>query len=309
MTWRQLVPGHRIPVIAKTPLLVALGVSWAGGADNVRGVWLSMALATALWLALYALNECTDAALEEGYIGELRLRRWLVLVSVVIVSTAGAVSVRLLIPMALMAASQLAYCLPPVRLKRWWWGGVLLSGVVNPTARLLCGAVWGTHPVPGLAYGALVCLHVGGAIRTRTLQRKRDLSLSYRVPPPGTEFLGLACTAMGILGAYRLCGQGMLPPALSLFVAPGGAFAAYAWCRRGLSIRQLRQGWIPFALLSIAVLVALLIQPLYSCGRSDARYVSPSRGKPGCLSPRCSSPSLPGWYRRIYACLLPTRPQ
>jgi hypothetical protein len=281
ITWRQLAPGHRIPVIAKTPLLIAVGAYWAGGAGNERGVWLSMAVASALWAVLYALNECTDAVLEEGYLDRRRVRLWLVMLSAVLVGAAGCVSTRLLALLALMVASQVSYCLPPLRLKRWWWAHVLLTGVANPLTRLHCGAIWGTDPIPTLAYGVLLSLHLGAAIRTRTLQRKRDLSLSYTVPPPGMEQIGVVCTAASITGAYRLCSQALLPPALLLLVTVGAAFAAYAWSHRGLRMAQLRRGWIPFALLSVVVVRALMVQPTHLSPRSHDERAVVGRTGPG----------------------------
>src|SRR5262245_41724604 len=64
-SWRRILPSHRIPVIAKTPLMVALGVYLAGGDLGTRAVALTMALTALLWAALYALNEATDLRLEQ----------------------------------------------------------------------------------------------------------------------------------------------------------------------------------------------------------------------------------------------------
>jgi hypothetical protein len=258
VTWRQLLPGHRIPVISKTPLLVAVGAYWAGGASSGRGLWLSMALASALWAVLYALNELTDAVLEAGHTEDRRVTWGLVIASAALVGLGGYFSPRLMAPLAVMVISQVAYCVLPLRLKRWWWGNALLSGVVNPVARVQCGAISGTGPIPALAYATLLSLHLGAAIRTRTLQRQRDRDFSYTVPPPGAERLGMLCTAAGVTGACLLCHQALLPPALAPLVTVGAAFATFAWSRRALSAGQLRRGWLPFALLSLVVIRALI---------------------------------------------------
>lgn len=256
VTWRQLLPADRLPVVAKTPVLVVLGASCARGVDNARGVWLSMALAAALWVMLYALNECSDAVLEAGYTDNRCVRPGLLIAAAALVGVAGCISPRLLGLLALMVASQVAYCLPPLRLKRWWWGSLLLSGTVNPVTRVQCGAIWGTRPLPALVYVVLLFLHLGAAIRTRTLQRRRDRMLSYTVPPPGAEWIGMLCTAAGIGGTYLACSRALFPSAFAPFVTIGAVFAAYAWSRSDLRMGELRRAWIAFALLSLIVIRA-----------------------------------------------------
>src|SRR5579871_5261800 len=65
--WRQLLPTHRLSVVAKTPVLVALGLFLAGGRFVWGTVGWTLVLAAALWGVLYALNEAYDLAYEDGY--------------------------------------------------------------------------------------------------------------------------------------------------------------------------------------------------------------------------------------------------
>ena len=74
-SWRQLLPAHRLPVIAKTPIMVALGVYMAGGQFSQLRVALTMIITAALWTVLYAINESTDLAQEHQVrvAGKMRL--------------------------------------------------------------------------------------------------------------------------------------------------------------------------------------------------------------------------------------------
>jgi hypothetical protein len=256
--WRRLLPEYRLLAIVKTPLLIAVGGYLAGGTSNERALGWSMLLGAALWATLYALNEATDAVFEAGDPDQSELRRWLITVAVLLVGAAGFVSAPLLALLGMMAVGQFLYCLPPWRLKRWWWAGVLLSGVMNPLARLQCGAISGAEPVPALAYGVLVALHLGAAFRTRTLQRARDRRFQYRVAPAGAELAGMLAMAAGLIGLYVLCLHSVLPASLTPHVALGALFGGYAWSQRGLTIGRLRRGWILFALLAVAVIRSLL---------------------------------------------------
>ncbi|HLV79757.1 MAG TPA: hypothetical protein VKT32_05720, partial [Chthonomonadaceae bacterium] len=159
---------------------------------------------------------------------------------------------------ALMTAGQIAYSAPPWRVKRWWWAVLLLSGVLNPLLRMECGALWGPRPVPFLAYAVLVSLHLGSAIRARTLLKDRDRRLAYVAAPNGIEWAGIACTVGGLLGGSLLCLQGFLPRVFLVFLAAAALFSLYAWFGRIRSMAQLRQGWLGFAILSLLALAVLL---------------------------------------------------
>lgn len=149
-----------------------------------------------------------------------------------------------------MAVGQLAYCAPPVRLKRYWWAILLLSGMLNPVLRLECGALWGTHTIPPLVYAAFMSLHVGASIRSRILQRERDRQLSYRTAPLGMKWAGIACTILGLFGCYGLCVQGVLPRVFVWFTTVALPFSLYAWSPRVSNVSHLRRGWIWFAILA-----------------------------------------------------------
>jgi len=257
-SWRQLLPAHRLPVLAKTPLLIAVGLYLSGASFDLRSSGLTMVLTVALWAALYAVNEATDLELEHG----LHIRRQTRASLRALVAALCAASVLLSWPLAgllaLMAVGQIAYCAPPLRLKRWWWAVLLLSGVLNPTLRLQCGAIWGAHPIPPLAYLAMMGLHLGAAARSRVLLRERDRRLGYHIAPPGTEGLGMACTGIGLLGTGLLCWQNVLPRVCLLLGAVVIPFCVYAWSGRVTNVARLRQGWLWFALLACVVLAVLL---------------------------------------------------
>ncbi len=257
--WWQLLPSHRLPVIAKTPFMVALGVYIAGGRFDNPAVGKTMILAGALWAALYALNEATDLTLEQNLTVSLLARQLLYSLCVAICIAAARLSLALGLLCVLMAVGQLAYCVPPARLKRYWWAALLLSGMANPILRLECGAVWGTHTIPPLAYVAFVSLHIGAAIRSRALLRVRDQDFAYRVAPRRLEWVGIACTTVGLLAAYGVCWQGIVPPVFAVFTTAAAVFSVYAWSGRATSVAQLRQGWLWFAVLALLACAILYL--------------------------------------------------
>ena len=258
--WGQFFPAHRLPVLAKTPLLVVLGLYLTGGRFAYATVGATMVLATLLWFFLYALNESTDLALEEGYYVRRRFRILLMGLPILIGVLAACLSLRLVLPFVFTTLGQFLYCVPPMRWKRWWGAILLLSGIMNPILRLECGAIWGVHPIPILAFAAFVSFHLGAALRARVLLRDRDARLSYRVAPSGCETTGILFTALGFLFTFLLCWQGLLPQVSLWFLLPSAAFAIYAWSGRATSVSQLRQGWLGFAILALLALIALLIR-------------------------------------------------
>jgi hypothetical protein len=261
--WRQFLPLHRLPVIAKTPLLILVGVYVAGGRFESRPVLLSMLLCAGLWISLYALNEATDLEGEQGYWVERATKAWLFLLCCGACAAGCALSWRLGLLMTLMAAGQMIYCVPPLRLKRYWWAVLLLSGIMNPILRLECGAMWGTRAIPAFAYAVFICLHLGASMRSRSLLRRRDAKLGYHTAPRQLEWAGIACTSLGLAGACVLIYQGVLPPFCAVFIAFAVAFAFYAWAGpNGADISRLRRGWLLFALLGLLTLAAMLVQRL-----------------------------------------------
>lgn len=259
-TWRQILPPHRISVTAKTPILVALGVHLTGGGFDTPGVWLTMALAAALWFSLYALNEALDLTWEQGLTVDSRRMALLYALPPALCCAAMTISSALFWCFALMAAGQAAYCVRPVRLKRYWWAILVLSGVLNPLLRLQCGALWGSHGIPVAAGLTLVSLHLGATIRARVLLRDRDLGFSYRVAPAHAEWVGMGFTLLGLAGCVILWYQGSIPRLFAPFVALGVAFSLYAWSGRIQSISRLRQGWMWFAVFSLLALAELVLR-------------------------------------------------
>lgn len=241
-------------------MLILVGVYASGGRFLSRSVLLTLLLASCLWTVLYALNESADLECEQGYANDAPRRTLFCGLCLGICIAAAWLSPRLTLLLALMALGQAAYCLPQLRLKRRWWAVLVLSGLLNPILRLECGALWGGHAIPMDAYLVFASLHLGASIRSRCLLRDRDRKLGYRVAPPGTEWFGIACTFLGLIGAYYLSAEGVLPRVFALFTTAAACFALYAWSGRVSGIARLRQGWVWFALLSLAALAVLLLE-------------------------------------------------
>lgn len=258
-TWRELLPAHRLPVIAKTPLMVAVGVYMTGGTFSSWGVTLTMLVTAGLWTVLYALNEATDLSKEHHAVVPESAWRVLFGACAVVCAIAFWLSPKVGGLCLTMALGQMAYCVPPIRLKRHWWAVLLLSGMLNPILRLECGAVWGTHSISALAYFVFVTLHLGASIRSRALLRERDHKFGYRIAPPRAEWAGMVCTGVGLLGAYALCRQGILPHTFVLFVTVAAIFSIYAWSGRVTNVSRLRQGWFWFAVLGLVAFALMYL--------------------------------------------------
>ena len=255
---RDLLPAHRLPVIAKTPIMVALGAYFAH-ADFARPeLWLTFLISALLWTSLYALNEMTDVSAEQGLYVPPKTQKVLYTLPFVVCAASLFLSKSLFVCLFTMTVGQYAYCVPKFRLKRYWITIVLLSGVVNPLLRMECGAIWGTQQMPVLAGAVFVLLHLGATFRARTLQRERDRKLAYRTAPPFSDWLGPVCTALGLTGAILLCLHGILPHFFFFYILIAAGFAVYAWSGRVHSMNTLRRGWIGFALLGL-IAVAILM--------------------------------------------------
>lgn len=254
----QLLPVHRLTVIAKTPLLLALGMYMSGGHFAWPTVGASLILASLLWGILYAVNEAFDLTLEEGYVVARAAIVTLVACVLAICAIAYVVSPALALLFAVMTAGQLAYCMPPIRLKRWWWPVLILSGVVNPVLRAYCGAIWGPEPVPFLAVLAIVLIHVGATIRTRALQRERDRKLQYRVSPRTLDRLGAVFTALGLADSAYLCMLNVYPRVFLITAPFVLGFFLYAWSAKAKSMKKVRRGWILFVVGAIFGMAVLL---------------------------------------------------
>lgn len=256
--WQRVFPIHRLANVAKTPLLVAVGLYAAGGRWETSTVGATLVLTALLWLLLYTLNESVDRVHEEGIAvpaGTLQV----LAAGIAIVCTAAAfVSPLLGVFCVGMTFSQLAYCLSPMRWKRHRWGGILVSGAVNPMLRLLCGATWGPLPLPWTLLIVVVCIHLGTAIRSRTLLRARDSNLGYATLPETYSVPGVLFSAAGVAGVFLLAFQGVLPRVTLLFALIGLLYSIYMWGYRRVEIQQLRTNWIGFATLSIAATCVLL---------------------------------------------------
>ncbi len=255
--WKDVLPGHRMPVVAKTPLIIAVGVYLSGGSFADNGVAGTMLLAAALWGVLYAFNEATDVTAEESAVVSRPIWWTLHTLTALLCAASTIYGVRLVLPFFGMVFSQYLYCAPPARIKRFWWGNVLLSGTINPILRLLCGVHWGVHGLSPLIYATFLFAHLGASLRARSLLRERDAKLGYTTAPPGSETAGKIATALGILGSSLIIGRGELPPYLCVFVAILSGYAVYTWSGSVRSVTTLRRGWVWFAILSIVSLIVL----------------------------------------------------
>ena len=256
--WSDLLPLHRLSIVAKTPLLIALGASLSGADFHFQTVGLSMALATLLWASLYALNEATDLSWEREIDVGRPLRTFLLTAPLLLCILSHRVSPVLFLYLGVMTAGQFAYCVPPLRWKRHWLPLLLLGGALNPVLRVACGAMWGTTPLPLTLYGVLLSLHLGSALRSRVLLRERDGRLGYRIAPQGCERAGRWLTGGGLLGSVGLCLNGVLPSHFLLFAAAGTAFSLYAWSGRITRVAQVRRGWFLFVALSMLAVAELM---------------------------------------------------
>ena len=255
--WRDIFPAHRLPVLVKTPIIVALGAYFAHADFQRAELTGALILATLLWAALYALNEMTDVTEEQDYYVSQTIQSVLYTLPILVCVASWFFSKALFLCLTAMTFGQYAYCVPAIRLKKYWLTIVLLSGALNPLLRMQCGAIWGTQRIPLLAGTVFVLLHLGATFRARTLQRDRDKRLAYHVAPRFSDWFGPVCTASGLVGAVVLCLQGILPRFFILYILIAGGFSAYAWSGRVHSMKTLRRGWIGFALLALVALLLL----------------------------------------------------
>ncbi len=258
-SWRQILPGHRLPVVSKTALLIALGVCLSGGAFHGRVVAETILLAALLWCDLYILNEATDLICEQKMRVARPVLAFLFTLPFLLCCAAYAVFPPLALPFGLMTASQLAYCAPPLRLKRYWWAIILLSGTLNPALRLQCGVELGVHSLTPLIYAAFISAHVGAALRARVLLRERDQKFGYAPVPAGAETAGKLFTLLGFLGAAELCRAGAFPPVFVPMLLAAAGFSISAWSGRKTDLGRLRRGWLWFALMAFIALAALFL--------------------------------------------------
>ena len=245
------MPSHRLPVIAKTPFLVMLGYYLAGGTFEGSAIYVTMLLVSSLWALLYMLNEAYDLEIETHGAVSPQTQRVLIGLCLVICIVSAWFSPPLALLQSLMLIGQLIYCQPPLRIKRFWWAAPLLSGLLNPALRIFCGAMWGSHPIAPLAIATCLLIHLGASIRSRVLLRERDRRFGYRIAPPKLEWLGILCTAGGLVSGYLLCRNQLVPTPFIIFCPIATLFAGYAWFGNTASIARLRKAWLIFALLSL----------------------------------------------------------
>jgi hypothetical protein len=242
-------------------MLVAIGAYLSGASLSTAGVAWTMALTSLLWTLLYALNEATDQTLEENDRAIARL--WLPLFCGSLSLSVGAafIATPLGAYTALMVLSQAVYCLPPLRLKRWWWGSVLLSGGVNAVLRVQCGALWGDGHPPWIAYLTVVALHLGASMRMRDLVRRLDRRRGYTPAPAWVGIVGRGSTAVGFAGIALATCWGVLPRELGIVALCGSLFAVYAWEKAPTDPDRLRKAWVLFSLAAVWIIYALGSSP------------------------------------------------
>ncbi len=253
--WKAIIPVHRLPVIVKSPFMVALGAYLSGATFTWQTIGTTMLLSGLLWAVLYPFNEATDMACEQQR--SIPRGTWALFTTLLtVICTVGwFFSHKIGMLLLAMVASQCLYCAPWFRLKQFWWGNVLFSGIVNPLLRLGCGVVWGTHGSTSLFYVGFLALHLGASFRARLLLRDRDRRLGYTSVPNWGHPVGVVTTVIGLLSMLGLILQGELPRIFGLFLGVATLFVSYAWSGRAKSMQELRRGWVLFAVLSaIAIL-------------------------------------------------------
>lgn len=254
-----LLPSHRLPVLLKTPAIVAIGCFTSGGNLGSSQTIAILTLSTFLWAALYALNEWTDLREEQGLDPPLWQSRLLILTSLLICAIAIAFSHNAGLLLLLMSLGQMIYCLKPFRVKRYWFGALLLSGIINPALRLECGGMLGSHLVPTILVISVISLHIGAATRSRCTLRKRDSSFGYHTAPLGLELFGILFTTIGHLTGIIASVEGILPHIFIVFLIGSALFSCYAWSDKKRSISELRRGWLWFALVAVLALGVMAI--------------------------------------------------
>jgi hypothetical protein len=252
---------HRLPVVIKTSALIALGVWVSHGVVTSTHALVTMFLGAVLWVVLYGLNEWSDLRLESGASLPVSYALLLSGAAVFTMVAASYISGKIGILFGLMIVSQVLYCIPPFRVKRYWYSALVLSGIVNPVLRLESGAALGIHSVPMQLLMAFILLHLGAAARSRCLLRKRDSGLGYVVAPVHLERFGIAVTALGIVGSFIVCYRQIVPQFLALFVALAAGFAVYSWSSKDRNIGQLRRAWLWFAVLAIIFVAIMALKP------------------------------------------------
>ena len=176
---------YRLAAIPKTAIIVFLGLFVSGEQLSHRD-YLVTALCCLLWVNLYALNEAIDCLAEENKSGGLWAIPLCLILSALCIAGGfliGGYQAGVLF--FLMALSQIAYCWPGLRTKRFVWAGPLQSGLLNPTLRFLLGLSLGLNPATSpkivlSCFVLLIALHLAGAIKTRVYQTSRDRKLGYQ---------------------------------------------------------------------------------------------------------------------------------
>ncbi len=254
-----LLPSHRLPVLLKTPAIVAIGCFSSGGNLGSPQTIAILTLSTFLWAALYALNEWTDLREEQRLNLPLWQSRLLIFTSLFICALASAYSHYAGLLLLLMSLGQMIYCLNPFRVKRYWFGALLLSGIINPALRLECGGTLGSHSVPAVLVICVISLHIGAATRSRCTLRKRDSSFGYHTAPGGLELFGILFTIIGHFTGIMASVEGILPHIFIIFLAGSALFSCYAWSNKHRSISELRRGWLWFAMVAVIALGVMAI--------------------------------------------------
>lgn len=242
-------PWYRTCAVAKTPALILFGVMASGGETRSSSTFATILLVSLLWLGLYELNEISDIACEQAR--SVPLWRWssVSLWTLGLCIAAYSLSTGLGTICTLMLVGQYLYSLPLLRMKRLWWYVVVVSGITNPLLRVACGAIHGQHSISPIAWATVVALHLGAALRTRTLQSSRDRELGYStVPSLAACSMGVASCAIGLIGICVLTVIGVLPLWGFALAVMGGWVTALVWSPHRKDMDTLRKrGWLALA--------------------------------------------------------------
>ncbi len=180
---------YRLAAVPKTAVIVILGIIVNKGLINQQALQVII-LCCSLWLLLYLLNEVLDAVFEEKLVVPRAIILGCATGIIGIISISYFIKPMIGLLFSLMSASQMAYCCPPLRWKRYVWAGPLLSGAINPILRFLVGINLsanqdGKDETILLSLILLVAFHFASALKTKVYQTNRDRRAGYQTIPIG----------------------------------------------------------------------------------------------------------------------------
>ena len=249
-------PKIRFFALSKTALIVLLG-AYVSNAKLNEAFLEVLALTVALWAVLYAINETTDRFYENGVTVKIIHLVAYPLAIAVILMASSRLGEEIFIFALAMTMSQVAYSLYP-RLKIFWWGALLISGLINPALRFFLGAIGGEkNHAFYLTLIVLLLVNLSGAIITRVKKRRPDSEHHY-LPIPGVFSIMLpSIIATSAVGCIGLTFVGILPASCWYLVPPG---FLYLLDLKKMTINQIRRWWLVFFSISLVIIADMTLE-------------------------------------------------